>query len=147
MNATALLALTLAFPAALERPYAQLPSAQVCALCHRQAVADLAAIEQALTLVGGWRQQQTLQLGDMMFSVDGAWQCGGWRMQRLVEARRDAEHVEKIWRAAWGAVAAHEVPAEYGPRPGADDWAERLAGMIGDTAFWRGELPLPLACR
>jgi hypothetical protein len=120
--------------------YPQLPSRQVSEICLRAAEDDLWKIQERLQFLGGWKADSVVQVGDLTARVEGTWQRGGWRVQQLVDAEREAQRVQKAWSAVLGVWRCQD-PSDR------DEYATQLSVLIGDGAFWRGEIPLPLSQR
>jgi hypothetical protein len=65
----------------------------------------------------------------------------GWRRRELSELRSEAERLRAIWYAAWWVAWKEARESQQ------HEWAEILIGYIGQDAFWRAEIPLPLSLR
>ena len=115
--------------------YMQLPTETVCKLCYHQCERDREAVCAQLPMATGWRRDE------------------------LLELKREADRLAAIWYAAWWVTdpkagyetRVHCMPSgppviveAYSQR---EEWTWRLREMIGERAFWRGELPLPLSAR
>lgn len=107
-----------------------LPCAVVARLCLDAALEDLRQIDARLWICSGWHAAELQEL----------WPCD----ERLVE----------VWTAAVGSLDLELLP--YGDDPecrprmywrSREEWVEILVELIGERAYWRGELPLPLSCR
>lgn len=98
-------------------PYGQLPPEKVCELCYRLCEADCRTLACRMEVVSGWQRSQ------------------------LAELKGEAERLRAIWYAAWWVTWKDARPAQR------DEWADTLIRYIGQDAFWRGDLPLPLSAR
>jgi Ni,Fe-hydrogenase III large subunit len=120
-------------------PFPQLPVEAFCEACQAVAESDVLEIRKALDLIGHVEDNY-----DSGPSIIG----GGWRGTQMLARYREAKKRQTIWMSAWNATWFYRYGIEKSQRPNweyIEENAARLQGIIGDDAFARGELPLPLS--
>jgi hypothetical protein len=138
MKPTTLLLLTVILqPERFADRYPQLPAEPTCEIFYKMADLDRAELVQRYEAMTGLRLRPAVApWGFPSWEPEGS--GGGWLAQQLREHIREADRTRHAWYAVCSLRRCRDCDMQ-------EEWAQRLALLVGWEPFWRGELPATLS--